>query len=346
MSGTLFTSTTSGALFGAALASSGVYAPSVIISQMHLSTFHMLKVFITASASSAVIISVFDRLAISKSCPRSPSPLGFFGRYDGNIVGGLMVGVGMALTGACPGTVLVQLASGVRSGWYVLAGGVLGGIVYAWPVSAFVKTRTEAARRKDKAQGQEEANQKLTVQSRLGVSTPAGVAGYVALCLSVLGVATAVDPTRSPLGLPPLLGGLAIGAAQAATLLLTGNAVGVSTGYEVAGQYFWRLLNPSSKSKSGPAPPLRSLFFAGGIIAGALAYNYSGNGPLAGVAAGVDVTASSGVIGGLVMVLGARLAGGCTSGHGISGMSMLGISSFITVACMFAGGMGAAWVMG
>ncbi|KAK5174847.1 hypothetical protein LTR16_011480, partial [Cryomyces antarcticus] len=47
------TTGTAGALFGAALASSGVWSPSVITSQMRLEDFHMLKVFLSASASSA-----------------------------------------------------------------------------------------------------------------------------------------------------------------------------------------------------------------------------------------------------------------------------------------------------
>lgn len=42
-----------GAIFGAALASSGVYLPSVIVSQMEMKDYHMLKVFLTASGSSA-----------------------------------------------------------------------------------------------------------------------------------------------------------------------------------------------------------------------------------------------------------------------------------------------------
>ncbi len=42
-----------GAVFGAALKFSGVYLPSVIISQMELKSFHMLKVFLGASATSA-----------------------------------------------------------------------------------------------------------------------------------------------------------------------------------------------------------------------------------------------------------------------------------------------------
>lgn len=47
-------------------------------------------------------------------------------------------------------------------------------------------------------------------------------------------------------------------------------------------------------------------------------------------------------VGGFVMLFGARLAGGCTSGHGISGLSQLAIGSMITVVFMFAGGILAA----
>ena len=35
---------------------------------------------------------------------------------------------------------------------------------------------------------------------------------------------------------------------------------------------------------------------------------------------------------------GARIAGGCTSGHGISGMAQLSVGSTLAVAAMFAGG--------
>lgn len=43
----------SGALFGAALTASGVYQPSVIISQLSFTNFHMIQVFLTAAAGSA-----------------------------------------------------------------------------------------------------------------------------------------------------------------------------------------------------------------------------------------------------------------------------------------------------
>ena len=46
------------------------------------------------------------------------------------------------------------------------------------------------------------------------------------------------------------------------------------------------------------------------------------------------------------MVFGARLAGGCTSGHGISGMATMGVASFVSVTAVFAGGMGVAAMLG
>lgn len=41
---------------------------------------------------------------------------------------------------------------------------------------------------------------------------------------------------------------------------------------------------------------------------------------------------------GFLMLFGARLADGCTSGHGLSGVAQLGVGSTIAVAAMFAGG--------
>jgi hypothetical protein len=42
--------------------------------------------------------------------------------------------------------------------------------------------------------------------------------------------------------------------------------------------------------------------------------------------------------GGVLMVVGARLAGGCTSGHGSSGTLQLNVASWIAVVCFFIGG--------
>lgn len=49
--------------------------------------------------------------------------------------------------------------------------------------------------------------------------------------------------------------------------------------------------------------------------------------------------------GGFLMLLGARIADGCTSGHGLSGMAQLAVGSTVAVAAMFAGGIATAMLM-
>lgn len=44
------------------------------------------------------------------------------------------------------------------------------------------------------------------------------------------------------------------------------------------------------------------------------------------------------VLGGAVAMLGARLADGCPSGHGLSGLMQLSVSGFVALACFFGAG--------
>lgn len=49
--------------------------------------------------------------------------------------------------------------------------------------------------------------------------------------------------------------------------------------------------------------------------------------------------------GGVIMGIGSRWAGGCTSGHGISGGAQLAVSSWLAIVCFFAGGIITAGVL-
>ncbi|MCU0632475.1 MAG: YeeE/YedE family protein [Methanolinea sp.] len=51
------------------------------------------------------------------------------------------------------------------------------------------------------------------------------------------------------------------------------------------------------------------------------------------------------LIGGILMGIGARWAGGCTSGHGISGALQLSVASWVAAICFFAGGILVAGMM-
>ena len=51
------------------------------------------------------------------------------------------------------------------------------------------------------------------------------------------------------------------------------------------------------------------------------------------------------VFGGFLVGFGARYAGGCTSGHAISGLANLQLPSLLAVAGFFAGGLLATWLI-
>lgn len=60
---------------------------------------------------------------------------------------------------------------------------------------------------------------------------------------------------------------------------------------------------------------------------------------------GAPVRLCIALAGGIIMGLGARWAGGCTSGHGISGTMQLAVSSWLAALCFFISGIGTAMLI-
>jgi uncharacterized membrane protein YedE/YeeE len=311
---------------------------------MRFANNQMLKSFLSASASSAytppshslkpklilirIAIYFSNRLRYTSNPPRTPSTLALFGTYDGNIIGGLLLGCGMALTGACPGTILPQLATGIPSAPPVLLGSLLGGILYSY-FRGLLKAKL----------GDKEAFEKPTLYQKLGTSEEGALCMYVLLCGTVVAIANALSPAGGEVLLDPVLGGVAIGGAQVASLALTGNTLGISGAYEQVGDLFWWAVS----SHSGARPSIRSTAFALGTVLGALSLSRLVVLP---TSPKVEIGALKSVVGGVMLLFGSRLAGGCTSGHGISGMSQLSVASLVTVAAMFGGGIGWAAIFG
>ncbi len=59
----------------------------------------------------------------------------------------------------------------------------------------------------------------------------------------------------------------------------------------------------------------------------------------------IALRAVIGFAGGVLMAFGSRLAGGCTSGHGISGTLQLNAASWLAVVCMFLAAIGTAMLL-
>src|SRR3989338_9085664 len=124
--GSAFTGIGSGLVFGVALEKGDVHRPLTIWRQMNMQKFTMVKMFLSAAASGAVAIGAMNALGLNSQEHVKPLfPLA-------NVLGGLLLGAGMTVTGACPGTVFAQLGSGVGTAPYVLAGGAVGAMLYAY----------------------------------------------------------------------------------------------------------------------------------------------------------------------------------------------------------------------
>jgi uncharacterized membrane protein YedE/YeeE len=165
---------------------------------------------------------------------------------------------------------------------------------------------------------------------------------------------------NSPRWNPYLVGAL-IGVLSLLTFALADKPIGISTGVaQAAGACAVPLIGPAAVAgntywakKAVPTWDYGSLFVAGtffGALASALASRSFKVETIPSVwrerfGGSVTKRLAGAFVGGVVIIFGARLADGCTSGHGISGSLQLAVSSWTFFLVLFAAGIATAWVL-
>lgn len=170
-----------------------------------------------------------------------------------------------------------------------------------------------------------------------------------------MGLAALTDRAWSPYA-----AGVVIGLLQIPTFVLMETALGASSSYVTVGAHLAALVDPGVAgnkyfaSHMWGAKNWWQVAVVAGIALGAfLSMRLSGAtrrtiSPVWSRALGVASLSARAPIafaGGFLMLFGARIAGGCTSGHGISGLAQLSAGSGVAVAAMFAGGIATAMLM-
>lgn len=148
---------------------------------------------------------------------------------------------------------------------------------------------------------------------------------------------------------PWWLSGILVGLTVPLLYLLSGKAFGISTSFQQIGA----TCTPASKASYlrdyDRRGGLWTLVFVAGITLGGfigarllsaapvefLPQSYAGLGGAARLA-----------VGGFLIGFGTRYAGGCTSGHSITGISNLNWPSLVATICFFAGGLAVTWGLG
>jgi hypothetical protein len=114
-----------GVVFGFALEKSRVFEPGVIVGQMQLRNFIMLKVFLAAVVTGLIVLAVLNGIF---GVALSLKPL----LWKADVIGGLILGAGIVISGACPGTSMAQLGAGYKDAFFIVAGGIAGATVYGY----------------------------------------------------------------------------------------------------------------------------------------------------------------------------------------------------------------------
>ena len=154
-----------------------------------------------------------------------------------------------------------------------------------------------------------------------------------------------------------LAGLLAIGSAYATTKVMGRTAyLGSTTAYVRAAAAIEQEILPGRVEKKEAFKKAKTkddwqLMLVCGIFLGALAAALTGGGfewegvpPMWHKRFGPSEVKRiiGGFLGGVVAMFGARMADGCPSGHGLSGLMQLSVSGLVAVGCVFAGGVLAA----
>ena len=159
----------------------------------------------------------------------------------------------------------------------------------------------------------------------------------------------------------PYLVGALIGVLSILTFTLADKPIGISTGIaQASGACAMPVLgadgvaaNTYWAKKAVPAWDYGSLFVLGSFFGALVSALVSGSFKLESVPAiwrerfgpSVGKRLLAAFIGGVVIIFGARLADGCTSGHGISGSLQLAVSSWTFFIAMFISGIVTAFIL-
>lgn len=158
----------------------------------------------------------------------------------------------------------------------------------------------------------------------------------------------------------PYATGILIGLLQIPAFLLIETALGTSSSYVTIAAHVAALFDGSAAKMDylarhmWGAKNLWQLAMVGGIVLGAFVSMKMSGARRRSISPvwerAVGITTLSGrapmaFAGGFVMFLGARIADGCTTGHGISGIAQLAAGSMVAVTSMFVGAIAVAMMM-
>jgi hypothetical protein len=316
-----------GFLFGAILQNANLNRYNVISGMATLENYAVAKAIAVAIGVGAVIIAIEIGLGLA-SYHIKPFLLG------GVAIGGIIFGAGMAILGYCPGTLPISLGEGSIDALIGIIGGLAGGVIYtlfAPSISGITGPDLGS----------------ISLYTLIGqhqfifytaVILIGAVFGTIAFVIHRMEKATDLKWLYSGIALA-VLGGVVF------LTVVTNRVIGASGAYPYVAGLLTGITDNDYFSKIKVSGQWEVLFLTGAFISGVVISllrrefkltvihsnwaKYKGN--------SVPKRLIWAFIGGFILIFGARMAGGCTSGHVISGGMQLAISSLVFAMFVFAG---------
>ncbi len=315
-----------GFIFGAILQYAGLNKFNVISGLAVRENLTVAKAIALALGAGAILLNIEIALGLA-SYHVKPFIAG------GLILGGLIFGAGMAILGYCPGTLAISLGEGSLDALFGILGGLLGGWLYT-----ILLPSLQPLLGPDLGM--------MSLNSWLGTGTLFFILLFIigAVFISAAFILQKFDKDKSRKW---IFSGIALAVLNVIVFstAVANRPIGASSTYPYSADVIAGLTDNAYFNKIKPAGQWELLFLTGALLAGLVISlikkefkwivlhrnwkKYKG-----GSVIGRMLWA---LFGGFIMIFGARMAGGCTSGHVVSGGMQLALSSLTFAVFVFAG---------
>ena len=316
-----------GFLFGTILQYANLNRYNVISGMATLENFAVAKAIAVAIGVGAVIISIEIGMGFA-SYHLKPLILG------GIVLGGILFGTGMAILGYCPGTLPVSLGEGSVDALMGITGGLVGGLVYT-----ILLPYIQPILGPDLGS--------ISLFTLIGQNKFAFAFIDIIVGGAFVWIAFMLHKKEKASDYKWLYAGIALAILNAVVFLtvVSDRQIGASTAYPYVADFLTGITQNNYFTKIQVPGNWELLFLTSAFISGIVVSvlrkefkitiihsnweRYKGN--------SVSKRLVWSFIGGFMLIIGARMAGGCTSGHVLSGGMQLSISSLLFACFVFGG---------
>ena len=314
-----------GIIFGLLIRYANLNRFNVISGDATLEDFTVAKTILLVIGVGAILVSIEIALGLA-SYHVKPFIFG------GIILGGIIFGIGMAILGYCPGTLPISMGEGSIDAFIGILGGLVGGLVFTW-ILPTIQPILGPDYGKISLNSLTGENPILFIILIILISV-----AFIALAFILHQVEKKTDKDRI-LNYRWVITGIGIAILNGIVFLkaVSNRPIGASTSYPYLSDYITNFTQNSYFEKIKVPGHWELIFLTGAFLASFILALIKKEFKLKAVYSRWEEAKGPSVskrliwafIAGFILLFGARMAGGCTSGHIISGGMQLAVSSLV-----------------